>query len=177
MYIFFSLGLAGFLYLMAAFIFGHDHDGDDHSFDQDHDHDGDDHSGNEATVSIFSGKVIATFIMVFGGAGGTFRFYDYSYPVCALGGVGSGILVGLIMWGLLVLIYKQQASSNIKTSTAIGRTAIVTIGIDTNAPGEVGVDMDNGYMNYIARSINNKPIAKGSEVKIVSTSGSSVFVQ
>lgn len=177
MYIFFALGLAGFSILVASFLFGHDHDGGDHAFDHDHDHDHDDNSGNESTISIFSSKVIATFVMVFGGAGGTFRYYDYSYPVCAAGGVGSGIVVGLIMWGMLLLIYKQQSSSNIKTSTAIGRVGVVTTTIDVNAPGEIGVDMDNGYMNYLARSVDGKAISKGTPVKIVSTSGSSVFVQ
>ena len=68
MLVFLTLALAGFVLLVFGWIFGHDHDfGHDFSHDFGHDmgHDVD----QEGTISIFSLRVLATFVMGFGAAG------------------------------------------------------------------------------------------------------------
>ena len=61
MLIFLAIMTAGLIILIGGFLFGHDHDADhgDHGHDGGHD--------SEPAVSIFSTKVIGTFIMGFGG--------------------------------------------------------------------------------------------------------------
>jgi hypothetical protein len=69
MFVFIAIAAAGFILLLGGSVFGHDHDHDAHV---DHEHDGE--GADEPTVSIFSIKVLATFVMGFG-AGGAIDFF------------------------------------------------------------------------------------------------------
>src|SRR6266576_1290218 len=120
MMIFISIAIAAFIIAVGSFLFGHDHD-----FDHDHDHDAGhgDHGGvsGEATISIFSTKVIATLLMGFGAAGAIAVHYGASTLVASLVGLGCGVALGGVMYFILELIYRQQCDSLVPTSAAVGR--------------------------------------------------------
>src|ERR1700689_5207509 len=134
MLIFLAIMLAGLIILIGGFFFGHDHDAEhaDHGHDAGHD--------SEPTVSIFSTKVIGTFIMGFGG-GGAIAQYAWDQMVrSSFAGLGTGLVMGAFMYLIMRLMYGQQSTSLIETSTMVGRTGTVATAIVAHSVGQaVGV--------------------------------------
>jgi len=174
MLIFIAIAFAGFIIVSGGFFFGHD---------VDHDADGDasaDHEiGQDATgtISIFSTRVLFTFIMGFGAGGAIARYCDASYPVSSLCGVGTGLLLAALMYGILLLFVRQQANSIVTTGSVIGSTGNVTVPIEKDQVGEIGVAIAGQYHNYTAVSRAGTAIPKGRTVKVVGSSGDKLVVE
>jgi membrane-bound ClpP family serine protease len=171
--IFLAIMIAGLVILLGGSLFGHDHDGDhpDHGSGHDTGHD------NDATVSIFSTKVVGTFIMGFGG-GGAIAQYAWGEQLVrsSLTGLGVGVLMGAFMYLVMRLMYGQQSTSLVDTSSIVGRTGTVTTAIGSNAVGQVVVVVGHQTFTYLARSSGEKEIAKGKAVKVIASSGSDIVV-
>jgi membrane protein implicated in regulation of membrane protease activity len=174
--VFLGITAVGVIVLLAGAIFGGEHDVDhDHDFNHDHDHG--DVGHNDPTVSIFSTKVLATFVMGFGGAGAMATNYGSSPMSSSLIGLGSGFVLGLAMYGLMRALYSQQSSSLVRTEETLGQSGIVTTGIDPGSVGEVEVSMGSIRRTYIAQSNGSVPFPRGTRVKVVSNSGSCLLVE
>jgi len=174
--IFLSIAIGSFIIIAGSFLFGHDHD-TDHA-DAGHVGDGHDLSHDmEPTISFFSVKVLATLTMGFGAAGAIARQYGADYLVSSLIGLGTGLILSLIMYFLLDLIYKQQASSLVQTASAVGQTGIVQTSVDRDAPGEISLTLGGQYLTYIAKSSKGVAIAKGRTVRVVGVVGSQLVVE
>ncbi|MCU0916138.1 MAG: NfeD family protein [Planctomycetes bacterium] len=173
MAIFAAIAVAAFIVVAGAFLFGHDHDvGGD--FDHDFSHDaGPDVHG---IVGIFSTKVIFTFIMGFGAAGAISRVYGADNLVASLIGVAAGIVLAALMYGIMLLFIEQQATSVIAPDALLGCTGTVTVPIDKDAVGEIGVSVSGEYRTYSARAQSAGPLQKGCSVRIVGMTGSVVTV-
>lgn len=171
MFIFVAIAIGAFIIVAGAFLFGHDVD---HDVSHDLGHDADSGSG---TIGIFSMKVMGTMLMGFGAAGAIARLYDFGYLASSMIGVGFGVVLAAMMFGLLELIGRQQASSVSSAKNAIGSVGQVTVSIDADAAGEVGVSYGGQYLNYPARSRNGKAIPKGRQVKVVDATGSNLTVE
>src|SRR5262245_9978171 len=109
MLIYGAIALFGFLFLLvmlfAGEIFGGDHDVGGHDAALEH---GDaDHGGGP---SIFSARIMSSFLTAFGVGGVVARYYDLSHPAAS----GIGVVTGIVMAGLVFqfakLLYSQQAS-------------------------------------------------------------------
>lgn len=170
MFIFVPLAFAGFLVVAGAFIFGHDHD-----VDHDVDHDGGYEVGG--TLSFFSVRVLATFVMGFGAAGAIARYYHASYPVSSLIGLGAGVVLSALMYLVILVFIKQQASSVISTESLVGRVGNVTVPIEKAELGEVGVSVGGEYKIYSAHSRDQSSIQKGRRVKVVRVIGTTLVVE
>ncbi len=176
MLIFLAIALGSFILIAGSFLFGHDHD-TDHG-DVGHGVDGHDIGHDmEPTISFFSLKVIATLTMGFGAAGAIARQYGADYLISSLIGLGVGIVLSLLMYFLLEIIYKQQSSSLVQTSSAIGQTGIVQTGITSGKFGEVSLNVSGQYMTYLAKSAAGTDIPKGRTVKVVNVVGSELVVE
>ncbi|MFA4936728.1 MAG: NfeD family protein [Patescibacteria group bacterium] len=171
--IFIALAIAGIIWLASSLIFGHDHDV---STDTDHDTTIDHEGTSETTISIFSTKVIATGIMVFGAAGAIARYYNVDIVASSLIGILFGVIVAGLMFFGLSLMYKQQGTSLIPTSATIGLIGSVVTSISKNGIGEISVTVYGAYKTYLARSQNGEPIEKGRAIKIVGNNGSELLV-
>src|SRR5512138_882377 len=112
MMIFISIALAAFVIVGGSFLFGHDVDSDHDGGDMGHDTDA---GGAEATISIFSTKVIGTLLMGFGAAGAIAVHYGAAYIVASIIGVVFGALLGGLMYLVLGLFYSQQSTSLVAT--------------------------------------------------------------
>ncbi len=167
MFVFIAIAAAGFILLLGGSVFGHDHDHDSHV---DHEHDAE--GAGEPTVSIFSIKVLATFVMGFGAGGAIAANYNAG-PLAATGvGFGTGVILALLMYAVMRVIYSQQASSLVATESIKGKTGTVTVAIGKDAVGEVTVT----NRQYLARSSDGKPIERGRQVSVVDTIGSDLVV-
>ncbi len=174
MMIFISIALAAFVIVGGSFLFGHDVDSDHDAGDMGHDVDS---GGAEATISIFSTKVIGTLLMGFGAAGAIAVHYGAAYIVASIIGVVFGALLGGLMYLVLGVFYSQQSSSLVPTSAAIGCTGAVTVSIGEGATGEVGLNLEGQYRTFSATSANGKEIPRGQTVTVVKNLGSHLVVE
>lgn len=175
MLIFVAIAIGSFILIAGSFLFGHDHDAGDHAADAGDDHDLD--ADAEPTISVFSMKVIGTLTMGFGAAGAIARHYGADYLISSLWGLGAGLVLGLLMYCVLRVIYTQQASSLVQTSTALGQQATVTTSIGQNMLGEVELFLGGQRMVYPARATDGGEIAKGKVVQVVRTAAGELFVK
>jgi membrane-bound ClpP family serine protease len=168
--IFLAIMLAGLIILLGGFLFGHDHDAGhaDHGGDAGHD--------SEPTVSIFSTKVIGTFIMGFGGGGAIAQYAWGELIRSSFTGLGTGVVLGAFMYLVMRLMYGQQSSSLVETSSVVGRTGTVATAIGAHTVGQVVVVVGDQTLTYLARSSGEKEIAKGKIVKVIASSGSDIVV-
>jgi membrane-bound ClpP family serine protease len=172
MLIFIAIAVAGFILVSGGFLFGGDHD-----HDAGHDISHDVHPESEGTISIFSTKVLGTFVMGFGAAGAIAQFYKMTYPQSSLVGVAAGVALGGIMYAILLVFIKEQASSLVPGDAVIGCIGVVTTSIDSNAVGEVGVSAGGEYRNYSARATGAQSIEKGRRVRVVQIAGGVLLVE
>lgn len=165
-----AIGIVGLVMLFGSMIFGHDHDGEVHDGDNDHDGDG--------SISIFSFKVIGSFLVGFG-ASATLAVYQLNVNnfKASLVGIGFGVLMAFVSWWLLTLINKQQGNSLIISQSLIGTKGSVTISIDPVNPGEVAFNHNGTFMTRTAKSKNSAVINKGEIIEIVDVIGSDVIVE
>ena len=173
MLIFISIALAAFLVVAGSFLFGHDDAGADHG-DVGHDVDAGD---SEPTISVFSMKVMATMLMGFGAAGAIATNYGADYVVASLIGLLSGCVLAGLMYLVLLLFFKQQASSLIPTEAAVGCRGAVTVSIGDGTPGEIGLSVEGQYRTFLATSQDGKAIPKGQTVRVVKMLGGQLVVE
>ena len=174
MLVFLAIMAAGAVVLIGGHLSGdHDHDfGHDH--DGGHDHGGHD---NQTTVSIFSLKVIGTFIMGFGGGGAMGKYYDLDPVRSSLAGVGFGIFLGFVMYMVLRLLYGHQANSLVSTDKLMNQKGVVTTPIGKGTLGEVNVSFEGQSFTRLARAKNGEEIPSGVSVTVVETNGGELVVQ
>jgi membrane protein implicated in regulation of membrane protease activity len=171
-----AIGAFGLLFLLIMLfvgeIFGGDHEV--HAGDVGHAEVGHDGAGGP---SIYSARIIASFLTAFGVGGVIARYYNLSHPVSTGIGVVSGIVLASVVYQFARLLYSQQASSEVKMASLVGQTAEVTIGIPERGAGQVTVTVGGERSMHIARPVDGKPIATGTEVVITALRGDSVLVE
>lgn len=163
--------IVGIAMLFGSMIFGHDHDGMVLDHDGDPDHDG-------GSISIFSFKVIGSFLIGFG-ASAIFAVYqlEVNNGIACLYGFLFGVILAGISWKLLMMINKIQANSLVSSDSLEGIVAKVTLDINRIEAGEVSFVFNGNYMTRVARSVKGIFIQKGQLVTIVKSVGSDVFVE
>jgi hypothetical protein len=131
----------------------------------------------EPTISVFSMKVIGTLTMGFGAAGAIARHYGSDFLMSSVWGLGTGLTLSLFMYLILSLIYSQQASSLVQTSSTVGLQGTVTTSIGSNTTGEVEIFVDGQRMVYLARSADAKDIPKGKIIQVTQAAAGELFVK
>jgi membrane protein implicated in regulation of membrane protease activity len=161
----------GFVYIIVSnflssiFDFGDSDGGDAGDLDPSH----------EGTVSIFSPQVLSIFFMGFGLAGLFATNYGFS-PVVSTGfGFGGGVALGALGLLGLRLLAKQQASSEVLTANAVGRSGVVSVAIPHNGTGEIDVTVSGQLMTYAARA--ERAIGRNATVKVKAVQGSILLVE
>src|SRR5688572_1881220 len=171
MLIYVAIGAFGFLFLVAMLFFGGDAGGngaDDHGVAHG--------EGEAGGPSVFSARVMAAFLTAFGVGGVVGRYYDLSHPAAS----GVGVIAGMVMAGMVYqfakLLYSQQASSELRMATLIGRSAEVTVAIPAGGLGQVTVSVGGERSEHIARGAGNQAVARGTEVVVTGLRGDSLVV-
>jgi membrane protein implicated in regulation of membrane protease activity len=164
--VFLAIAIAAFLGVGGSFLFGgHDHDtSHDHGMEGDH------------GVPFLSPQIIFTFLLGFGAAGAIASSAGLKLHWSILIGLGSGLVLSAAAFAFFSIIYKQQATSLVQTSSAIGKIANVTSIIPADGSGEVGLEVEGQYRTYLARSRYGE-IPKGSRVRVVENQGGQLVVE
>lgn len=173
MLIYAGIAVFGFLFL-AIMLFVGEIFGGDHDVSHDIDHGGDvDHAGGP---SLFSARIMSSFLTAFGVGGVVARYYNLSHPAAS----GVGIVCGAAMSGLVYqfakILYSQQASSEVRMTTLVGRSAEVSVAIPQGGVGQILLTAGGERSEHLARSADGLAIARGAEVVITALRGDSVIV-
>ncbi len=175
MLIFAAIGVFGLIFLLVMLFFGADHDlhvgdmGGDHDFHHD--------AGGEGGPSIFSSRIIASFIAAFGFGGTVGRYLNFGFPASS----GIGIVCGAILAGIVFkfaeILYHQQVSSEVRMTSLVGATAEVVIAIPDGHLGQVSVSVAGERSTHIARAVDGKAIPQGTSVVVRELRGDYVLVE
>ena len=172
MFIYAAIATFGFLLLAGMLVLG-DLFGGDHDIGADH---GGFEHGDAGGPSIFSVRVMASFLTAFGVGGVIARYYGLSHPAAS----GVGVVAGAVMSGLVFqfarILYSQQASSEVHMTTLVGKTAEVSVTIAEGGVGQIMITLGGERSEHIARSADGHGVPRGSEVVITGLRGDSVIV-
>ena len=178
MLIYAAIGAFGLLFLLVMLFvgdfFGGEHDlhvGDMGGHDGAHD------ASSEGGPSIFSARIMASFIAAFGFGGAIARYLGLSHPASSGAGIVSGAILATLVYQFAKILYGQQASSEVKMATLIGMTAEVAIPIPAGGLGQITLAAAGERSMHIARSKDGRAIAQGAAVRILELRGDSVVVE
>jgi membrane protein implicated in regulation of membrane protease activity len=175
MLIFATIGAFGLLFLLIMLFFGGDHDL--HMGDMDGGHDVSHAADGEGGPSIFSSRIIASFVAAFGFGGTIGRYLEFGYPVSSSFGIVSGVVLASIVFKFAEILYSQQASSEVRMTSLVGMTAEVAIAIPAGHLGQVSLSAAGERSMHIARSLDGKAIPQGTSVVIRELRGDYVVVE
>jgi membrane protein implicated in regulation of membrane protease activity len=174
MLIYAAIGAIGFILLLGMLlvgeVFGGDHEVSAHDLTLDH------ADADVGGPSLFSVRIMASFLTAFGVGGVVARYYDLPHPAASGIGVVAGIVMAGAVYQFAKLLYSQQASSELKMTTLVGLTAEVSVGIPAGGVGQVSVHVGGERSEHIARAASGAAVPRGTDVVITGLRGDSVIV-
>lgn len=174
MLIYAAIGAVGFLLLLimlvAGDVFG------DHEVAVDHDLGGDALDAGHGGPGVFSIRIMAAFLTAFGVGGVVGRYYDLSHPAASGLGVLAGIVMATLVYQFARLLHSQQASSELRMASLVGRTCEVSVGIPAGGVGQVTLSVGGERSEHLARVAGGDAMPRGAEVVITGLRGDGVIV-
>lgn len=165
--VFLVIAAAGLVFLLISLVFGEVFEHFDTSLDHDLEHGG---------PSFFSPRVLSVFVTAFGGVGAIATHYGMS-PLPASGmGFVSGIVMSSIVLAFARFLYKQQASSDVRTTDLVGQSARVVISIPAGGIGQVRCRVGEELVDKIARARDGSPVPENAAVRVEEVLGETVIV-
>jgi membrane protein implicated in regulation of membrane protease activity len=125
---------------------------------------------------IFSSRVIGVFITAFGGFGAIAVYYGLSPAAASLAGAAGGLIFGGAIYMIASFLYKQQASSDVRTADLVGQNCRVVISIPPGGMGQVRCRIGEELVDKIAQSRDGNAIPENAAVKIDDVIGETVVV-
>jgi membrane protein implicated in regulation of membrane protease activity len=120
---------------------------------------------------------MSAFVTAFGVGGVVARYYNLSHPAASGVGVVSGVVMSGLVYQFAKVLYSQQASSEIRMQGLIGATAEVSVAIPAGGVGQISLSAGGERMDHIARSVDGRPVSRGTMVVITALGGESVVVK
>jgi hypothetical protein len=173
MIIYGTIAASGFLFLLIMLFAGEIFGGDHEFAHVPSDHVDTDHGGGP---SIFSARIMASFVTAFGVGGVVGRYYRLTHPASSAVGVVSGVALSSIVYQFAKFLYSQQASSEVKMSTLVGQFAEVSVSIPAGGVGQVALTFSGERTEHVARTADGRPLTRGAEVVITGLRGDGVVV-
>lgn len=174
MLIYAAIGTFGFLFLLVMLFLGEigggDHEISAHDMSLGH------ADGDHGGPSVFSARIMASFLTAFGVGGVVARYYTLSHPASSAIGIVSGVIMAGFVYQFARILYSQQASSQIPMATLMGRSAEVCVAIPPGGVGQVTLIFGGERSDHIARSADGQAVPRGAEVVITGLRGDSVVV-
>jgi len=177
--VFSCLAFGGFLFLLLTSVFSGGDDADahfDHDVDGDADGDGDS-GGDHSTVSFFSPKILAIFLLAFGASGAIATTQGASPVISTIVAIVGAAVVAVLALLMLRLMYSQQCNSLITNVNIAGSRGHVVTRIPLRGIGEVSLVVNQQSVTRLARSLKGSEIAIGRPVKVVSADGDTLLVE
>ena len=174
MLIYGAVGAVGFLLLIfmlvAGDVFGGDHDIAGHEIGGDHLDSG--HGG----PGIFSVRIMAAFLTAFGVGGIVGRYYGLSHPAASGVGVLAGVVMATLVYQFARLLHSQEASSEVRMASLVGKIGEVSVGIPAGGVGQVTLTVGGERSEHLARAAGPEALVRGAEVVITGLRGDGLIV-
>ena len=174
--VFLGLAAIGFLFLLISLVVGELFDLGDifggHEFDVGGDVDA--HGGG---TSFLSSRIISVFITAFGGFGAIGAHLGYSIGVSTAIGLASGLVFGGLIYLFVSFLHGQEASSDVRISDLVGKTAEVSVAIPKGGLGQVRCPLGESVVEKIARSQDGGQIPANTLVKVEALVGETLLVR
>ena len=135
------------------------------------------YGGHDSGPSIFSARIMASFLTAFGAGGVVARYYGLPHPAASGCGLVAGVVLAGVVYQFAKVLYSQQASSEVHMAGLLGKPGEVTIGIPQGGVGQITVTIGGERTTQIARSKDGAPIPPGAAVIITALGGESVVVE
>jgi len=153
---------------LGAFIFGHDAEHDA----------GPGHPSDAGMPSVFSVRVISLFLVGFSGMGLiATRVLNWGAVGSAGAGLGAGLFLGAVAYGVICIFHSQQASSMPSNEDYVNCQGRITIAVPENGTGEVAVTARGQLKSLFAVSKDGSAIPEGRPVKVLSVSTGTATVE
>jgi membrane protein implicated in regulation of membrane protease activity len=175
MLIYAAIGAVGFLLLVGMLVIG-DVFGGDHDLAADHDTALDAHA-DHGGPGIFSIRIMAAFLTAFGVGGVVGRYYGLSHPAASGVGVAAGFVMATLVYQFARVLYGQQASSELKMATLIGKSGEVSVAIPAGGVGQVTLSLAGERSDHLARAAGTEAVPRGTEVVITALRGDGLVVK
>jgi len=172
MLIYAAMAAFGFLVLLVMLFAGVDHEVGAHDLSVEH---GD--AGHGGGPGLFSGRIMASFVTAFGVGGLVARYYNLSHPAASGVGTIAGVLMAGLVYQFAKILYSQQASSEVRMTGLVGRSAEVSVAIPRAGVGQIAVSFGGERSEHIARSEDGRALSRGVAVVITGLRGDSVVVK
>ena len=165
--VFLVIAGAGLIFLLVSLFFGEVFEHFDTSLDHDLDHGG---------PSFFSPRVMSVFVTAFGGVGAIATYYGLAPIPASLAGFASGLALSFIVLTFARFLYKQQASSDVRTADLVGQSARVVVAIPPGGVGQVRCRIGEELVDKIARSRDGSQVGENAAVRVEEVLGETVIV-
>ena len=114
--------------------------------------------GGMPAPSPLSSRVIFAFMTAFGGGGAAASVYGLSTLPSVGIGLGSGLVIGGLVYGLTLAVFRQQATSGFEVASLVGKSGRVVIAIPAGGTGQVSVaDGTDEAAHRLNRVLTNDP--------------------
>lgn len=167
--LFWGIGLLGLFLIILQAIFGVliGHDGDTSSSGSLDLHGG--HGGGGSVVSL---KTVSAMLLGFGFGGALLEKNGYSAGISALGGIGTGLVIGGAYFALMNSLYRLRSDGTSVLSNAINRSGTVYMRIpgNTSGAGEIQVSFD-GRLQNIQAYTRGIDLPTGTAVRVIALHG------
>jgi membrane protein implicated in regulation of membrane protease activity len=167
--VFLAIAAIGFLFLLVSLVFGEvfEHFGDG-GLDHDLDHGG---------PSFFSVRILSVFVTAFGGFGAVGIYYGFS-PLTSSGmGFLSGVFFASLIYLFARFLFGQQATTEVRTTDILGRSARVVVAIPAGGMGQVRCQVGEELVDKIARTRDGAALAENTIVTVEEVLGEACIVR
>ena len=163
--VFLAIAAVGFVFLIAALIFGEIFDFFDHGHIE------------IGGPGVLSSRVIAVFITTFGTAG-ALGVHNGMSPGAASGlGAVAGAIVAAGMAMLGKFLYDQQSSSDVRADDLVGQKCRVIVSIPAHGVGQIRCRIGEELVDKIAQSADGAAIPENTSVQVETLLGETVVVR
>jgi hypothetical protein len=172
--LFWAIGLLGLLLIVLQAVFGVlvGHDGDTSSSGS-----VDLHGGHGGGGSIVSLKTVSAMLLGFGFGGAILEKNGFSAGLSALGGIGTGVVIGAAYFALMNSLYRLKSDGTSVLSEAINHSGTVYMRIPGNASGAGEIQVSfGGRLQNVRAYTSGLELPTGTAVRIVALHGDAALM-
>ncbi len=166
---------------------GADHDvgGADHDVGHDAGHHGGEHAAHESFSdaanmphpSFLSLRFLLAFMSGFGVTGAIATHLGQSVLPSSAYGVGTGLVMWIVVYGFVSILSSQQASINVTEADFVGKEAHVTLEIPAGGCGQVSMQIGESTFTKIAKTADGSSVPENARVAITGIVGPVALVE
>ena len=169
LHLFWGIGLVGLFLIVLQAMFGVliGHDGDTSSGGNI-----DLHGGHGGGASIVSLKTVSAMLLGFGFGGAIMEQNGFSAGISALGGIGTGLVIGAAYFALMNSLYRLRSDGTSVLSEAVNRSGTVYMRIPGNVSGAGEIQVSfGGRLQNIRAYTRGLELPTGTAVRVVALHG------